>query len=65
MTTGLTINIDDFQSLNTKEKLDVLYKNQLYSIELITGYKFNMKIQYVWLGVLTVGVGLGKYLNII
>ena len=65
MANGLVISLDDFQSLNTKDKLDVLYKNQVTTIELIKGYKFNSRIQYVWLGMLTIVAGFGKYLNII
>ena len=65
MVNGLTINLSDFQGLNTKEKLDVLYNNTEELKSMIRGYKFQMKIQYMWLGLLSIFVGASKYLGLI
>ena len=65
MVNGLTIDIVNFQSLNTKEKLDVLYTNTEELKDMIRGYKFQMKVNYIWLSLLTLGFGAGKLLGII
>ena len=63
MVNGLTIDLESFQSLNNKEKLDVLYRNTEELKGMVKSYKLTQKVQYAWLGVLTIAIGASKYLG--
>jgi len=62
---GLIIDEKEFMSLPAKKQMCVLYQNQVTTLALIRGYKFNQKIQIAWLAILTVAFGFGKFLNLI
>ena len=62
---GLLIDEKEFMSLPAKKQMCVLYQNQVTTLALIRGYKFNQKIQIAWLAILTVAFGFGKFLNLI
>ena len=53
---GLTMDEDSFMSMKTKEQMLCLYKNQVETLKLIRGYRFNQKIQFTTLGILTAGL---------
>lgn len=56
MNNGLNITKEQFQSLNQKEKLDVLFDNQVVTIRMIGGYRFYQKLILGWLaGITTIG----------
>ncbi len=65
MINGLSIDEKSFKSLPQKEQLLILYQNTEELKNMISGYKFQMKLQYVWLGVLSILLGAGKYLGFI
>ena len=62
---GLSINRSEFEKMPTKQQLTILYENTETLKEMIRGYKFSQKIQFAWLGMLTVALGIGKYLNLL
>lgn len=64
MTEGLQLNMREFEKLPNKEQHAILYQNIEEIKGLVMGYKFNQKIQYAWLTVLTIALGLTKYLGI-
>jgi hypothetical protein len=65
MGNGLIIDEAEFMSLKPKEQMCVLYRNSVENLRLTKNYKFNQKIIYAWLGILTVFVGAGKFLGVI
>jgi len=56
MTNGLSLTLSEFGSLPQKQKLNCLFENQVKTLKLIKGYKFNQKIQWAWLTALTGGI---------
>lgn len=63
MTNGLSINKEEFLKLPIKEQNLILFENTECLKLMIRGYKFQMKLQYLWLGLLTILMGMGKYLS--
>lgn len=59
---GLSIGIKEFQKLPQKEQLTILYENTEQLKCMMQGYRFQMKVQYVWLGLLTTIFGASKFL---
>ena len=53
---GLNIDEESFMSMKTKEQMLCLYKNQVETIKLVRGYKFNQKVQYIMVGLLSTGL---------
>lgn len=64
MTDGLNIGIKEFHKLPQKEQLTILYENTEQLKNMVRGYKLQLKVQYIWLFVLTIALGLGKYLTL-
>lgn len=60
MGNGLSIDEGSFKKLKTNDKLDILFKNQVTTIELIIGYKFNQRIQGALIALLFASIGVGK-----
>ena len=56
MVNGLILKIEEFRALPQKRKLDCLYENQVMTLRMLSKYKFHQKIQYPWLGVLTMAI---------
>ncbi len=54
---GLITNRKAFDSLPTKEKLGVLFDNQVYTSKQIKGYKFYQKISATIGGFLVAAIG--------
>lgn len=61
MVEGLQMSKDQFTNMTNKDKLDVLFDNQLQTIDLIKGYKFYQKIT-AFIGTIIIG-GLGIIFN--
>ena len=55
---GLCIDEKSFMALQVKKQMCVLYQNQVKTLELIEGYKFTQKVQYVLLSAALAGVGI-------
>jgi hypothetical protein len=53
----MDIQIEDFKKLNNSQQHVVLYNNLNNLKVCIEGYRFNQKLQYFWLGVLTLAIG--------
>lgn len=62
---GIQINKEEFMKMPVKEQNLVLFNNTEELKELVRGYRFHQRIQYVWLAVLTIAVGAGKYIGVI
>jgi len=54
-TNGLMIDEEEFMALPAKRQMCVLYQNQVLTLKLIQGYRFNQKVQYVILTALVAG----------
>ena len=54
MNSGLDISVDQFMSLPNKEQNLMLFKNIVYIRKQFKDYKVTKKIQYAWLGALTI-----------
>lgn len=61
---GLNINMEEFKRLPQKQQLALVFENTEVLKSMVSSYKFNQKIQYTWLFVLTIGLGLSKFLII-
>jgi len=64
MNNGLNITEEEFMKLAAKERDLIIFRNLTYIREQLKDYKLNKKIQYVWLSVLTVFVGIKKFLGL-
>lgn len=60
---GLTLDLGAFKKLPVKAQNAILYQNTEELKAMVGGYKFHQKVQYIWLGVLTVSMGFGKYMG--
>lgn len=57
MTNGLDITEEQFMNMSSKERDLIMFKNMVYIRKQFKDYKFNKKIQYAWLSVLTIVSG--------
>jgi len=58
MGSGLSLSLNEFQALPSKEKLSCLYENQCTTLNLVRGYRVTQKIHYYIMAALGAGVGL-------
>lgn len=65
MNEGLSIKPTEFKRLPIKEQNTILYENTEELKRMMDAYKFRQKIQWAWLGALTIAFGLGKYAGLI
>ena len=65
MANGLSIDIEQFRKLPTKQQLSLLYENTETLKKMIGGYKFQQKMQWVAISILFILGGLGKFIGII
>ena len=64
MGNNLDIGLNEFKRMNSMDR-DVLIYNNLINIRTKIGdYKFNKKIQYIWLSVLTIAFGFRKFIGL-
>lgn len=57
---NLNIGLDEFKRMKSKDRDILIYNNLVHIRKKVGDYHFNKKIQYVWLFVLTVFVGIKK-----
>lgn len=62
--TGLDINLEEFKRMNSIDRDVLMYHNLVYIRKKVSNYKLHKKLQYVWLVVLTVFVGLKRYIGL-
>jgi len=55
---GLSIDEREFMCLPPKRQMCVLYQNQVATLELVKGYKFHQKIQYILISACLAGLGI-------
>lgn len=60
----LSIGVSEFKKMKAIDR-DVLIYNNLIDIRSKIGdYKFNKKIQYVWLTILTIALGFKRFIGL-
>ena len=60
---GLDIGLSEFKRMKSIDRDVLMYNNLIHIRRKIGDYKLHKKIQYVWLTVLTVFVGLKKFIG--
>ncbi len=59
---GLDISEEQFKKMKSLERDVIIFRNTVHNRRSFKDYKFHKKIQYVWLVILTLAVGLKKYI---
>lgn len=62
MNNGLDIGLDEFKKMKSIDRDVLIYNNLVHIRKKFVDYKFHRKIQYVWLFVMTMALGLRKFL---
>lgn len=61
---GLDIGLTEFKKMKSMDRDILIYNNLVHIRKKIGDTRFHRKIQYVWLFILTVALGLRKFLPI-
>ena len=64
MNNGLDISEKDFMNMRGKDQNLVLFKNMVYIRGQFKEYKIHKKIQYIWLSLITIFVGIKKFFGL-
>jgi len=64
MNDGLDILEEQFLKLNSKERDLIIFRNVTHNRKRLKDYSLHKKIQYVWLSILTVFVGVKKFIGV-
>lgn len=59
---GLDLGLDEFKKMRSMDRDVLIYNNLVHIRKSLGDTKFHRKIHYVWLFVLTVALGLRKFL---
>ena len=62
---GLKIESTDFDKLPQKQQLRVLYDNTEELKDMVSGFKFQQKLQWAAIAILFILTGFSKYLGVI
>jgi len=62
MDKGLNISEEQFIKMNSKDRDLIMFKNVTHIRKQFKDYSFHRKITYVWLSVLSIAIGLKKYI---
>lgn len=60
---GLDISEEQFIKLPSKERDLIIFRNLSHNRRKVKNDTLNRKLQYIWLGILTVALGLKKYIG--
>ena len=60
---GLDIKLNEFKKMGSLDRDILIYNNLVQIRKKIGDYNFHKKLQYVWLIVLTIFVGLKKFIG--
>lgn len=60
---SLDINLPQFKKMKAIDRDEIIYQNLVHIRKKMGDYKLHKKIQYAWLSLLTVFVGIKKYLG--
>ena len=58
---GLDIGLEEFKKMRSLDRDELMYKNLVHIRSKMGDYKFHKKTQYIWLFLLTIFVGLKKF----
>jgi len=61
---GLDIGLEEFKRMKALDRDILMYNNLIHIRKKIGDYKFHKKVQYTWLLLLTVFMGLKKFIGI-
>lgn len=61
---SLDLGLDEFKKLKTIDRDIVIYQNLNEVRSKIYDYRFHKHVQYVWLVILSIILGVGKYLGV-
>ena len=64
MSNGLDIGLEEFKRMKSLDRDVLIYNNVKHVRELFKDYKFNKKFIYSWLFLLTVFVGLKRFIGL-
>ena len=64
MNNGLDIGLKEFQRMNSLDRDTLMYNNIIHIRKKIGDYKLHKKIQYVWLILLTIFMGVKKFIGL-
>lgn len=59
---GLDINLEQFKKMRSMDRDILIYNNLVHIRKKIGDTRFHRKIKYVWLFVLTIALGLKRFL---
>ncbi|TET75153.1 MAG: hypothetical protein E3J56_01005 [Candidatus Aminicenantes bacterium] len=60
----LDITLSQFKKMRAVDRDEIIYQNLVHIKKKLGDYKLHKKIQYIWLALLSVFVGIKKYLGI-
>lgn len=60
---GLDIGLAEFKRMRSMDRDVLIYNNLRHIRKKIGDYRLHKKIQYVWLGLLTIFVGVKKFIG--
>ena len=61
---GLDIGLKEFKGMRSLDRDVLMYNNITHIRKKIDDYKLNKKVQYIWLALLTIFVGIKKFIGI-
>jgi hypothetical protein len=61
---NLDIGLCEFKGMKSIDRDILIYNNLVHIRKKIEDYKFHKKLQYIWLSVLTILLGLKKFMGI-
>lgn len=64
MENNLDIGLCEFKRMKSIDRDILIYNNLVHIRKKIEDYKFHKKLQYVWLSILTILLGLKKFMEI-
>lgn len=60
---GLDIGLSEFKKMRTMDRDVLMYNNLIHIRKKLGNYHFHKKINYVWLALLTIFVGLKRFIG--
>ena len=64
MDKGLEIGLIEFKRMKSIDRDVMMYNNLIHIRKKVCAYRFHKKIQYVWLTLLTIFIGVKKFIGI-
>ena len=60
---GLDIGLSEFKKMKSTDRDILIYNNLINIRNRIGDYKLHKKVQYIWLGLLTIFVGIKRFIG--